>query len=106
MELHLETLQNRIQKLIQTKYTPSQGSDQIADVLKLKEVNAKVRVIILSCISDSVFGRVKGLKEEKIVWEKLCLAYEGDLKTKQARLMNFKKKYEYLRMLEDESVEN
>lgn len=33
------------------------------------------------------------------------MAYEGDPKTNQARLMNLKHKYEHQRMLEDESVD-
>lgn len=73
----------------------------------MKETNAKARAITFNCMSDSLFERVKGLKEAKVVWNKLCLAYKGDPKTKQASLMILKHKYEYLRMLEDENyVEN
>lgn len=82
MELHLETLQNGIWEIIQMRYPPPQGGAQTPDEINLKETHAKVGAIIFSCITDSMFGRVKGLKEAKIVWEKLSLVYEGDPKTK------------------------
>lgn len=57
-------------------------------------------------MSDAVYSKVKGLKEAKEVLNKLCQSYEGHPKTKQARLMNLKQKYECLRMVDDEGVEN
>lgn len=82
MESHLETLHNVILEIIQIGYTPPPGGAQTPDEIKLMETNAKDRAIIFSCVSDSVFGRVKGLKKAKFVWNKMCLAYEGDSKTK------------------------
>lgn len=66
MKSHLQKLQNRIQ----TRYTEPQGGAKTLDEIKLKEANAKARAIIFSCIHDSVFGGVKGLKETKVVFSK------------------------------------
>lgn len=71
-------------------YIPMSGGPQTPDEIKLKETNVKARAIIFSCINDSMFGRVKGLKEAKSVWNKLFLAFEGDPKINQDRLMNLK----------------
>lgn len=94
MESYLEKLQNVIWEMIQTQYKDLEGGAQTQDKIKLKEANEKARTIILRCIIDSVFGRVKALKEAKIIWNKLCLSYEGNPKTKQTKLMNLKRKYE------------
>lgn len=71
MESHLETLQNEIWEIIKTGYIELQGGAKTLNEMKSKEDNAKAIAIIFSSISDSMFKRVKGLKKEKIAWNKL-----------------------------------
>lgn len=51
-------------------------------------------VAIFTCLNDAVFSKVIGIESDKEIWEKLKSVFEGDEKTKQAKITNLKDKFE------------
>lgn len=88
------------------QHTTLANGPQTPYEVKAHENNAKAKVAIISCLSDSVFAKVIGLKSTKEIWEKLSSVYEGDQKAKQAKLTNLKNKFGNLRLSDDENIES
>lgn len=83
MEFHLKSLLKGMWGIIKTGYiAPQNGPPQTPDEIKYFENNTKVRVAIVSFLSDEVFDKVVGLKIPKEIWDKLRSVYKVDLKTK------------------------
>ncbi|XP_057833888.2 uncharacterized protein LOC131044553 [Cryptomeria japonica] len=55
---------------------------------------------------QNVFNKVIGAKLAKEIWENLKSVFEGDEKTKQAKITNLKHKFENARISDDESIED
>eukprot|EP00253_Pinus_taeda_P007483 PITA_07483 len=66
--------------------------------------SAKAKYLIISGLIESVYLKVLSCKNAKEVWGKLENIYAGDSKVKEAKLQNFREKFEQLKMREDEDI--
>lgn len=55
-------------------------------------------------LSDSEFTEVMGIKIAKDVRDKLIHIYEGDDKVKKAKLQNYRRQFESLKMNDEEDI--
>lgn len=92
MEYHLVAMSAEIWESIKGYITPHNGP-----TIKAYESNAKAIVAIVTFLNDAVFSKVTGAKSAKEIWDKLKSVFEGDEKTKQAKITNLKHKFSTLR---------
>jgi hypothetical protein len=65
---------------------------------KLYEKNLWATNVILSALVDSIYVKVMHCDSTKEMWYKLQNVYEGDAKVKEAKLQNYRGKFEQLKM--------
>ena len=74
-----------------TSATDEQGKKNLVN-------DAKEKNIIISWLIESAYHKVLGCKTTKNVWDKLENIYAGDSNVKEAKLQNYREKFEQFRM--------
>jgi hypothetical protein len=103
MRTYLMALGADVWDVVETGYIKlvalASKDDKLEFIFNDKGMNA-----ILNGIAEAEFVKVMHLQTAKEMWDKLISSYEGNEKSKDAKLQTFRLKFEKLKMNEDEIV--
>ena len=71
---------------------------------RLMECNGKAMYVLQGGVIGSEFVKVMHCTSAKETWDNLKNVYEGDGKVKGAKLQTYRRKFEYLKIKEDEDI--
>jgi hypothetical protein len=103
MRTYLMSLGADVWEVVETGYTKPTVFLSKDEKLEFT-FNAKAMNAILSGLAESEFVKVMNLQTAKEMWEKLISSYEGNEKVKDAKLQTHRRRFEQLRMNEDENI--
>jgi len=104
MKCHLRCMGVAYWTMVTTQYVPPQGGPKTQNEITDAENNLQTMEALLSSLSDSELSNVIDLPTAFEIWQKLELLHEGDKYVKSARLRSLKRKFENLKMREDENI--
>eukprot|EP00253_Pinus_taeda_P015055 PITA_15055 len=104
MSYYLMSIGPKVWKYVLNEYKapPTLPTDQ--DGRKSYIANAKALNSITSGINDSKFTKVMGCDSAKNMWDKLIALYDGDSKVKNENLQTHGRKFEILKMDDEEDI--
>ena len=82
----------------------SAAAPEISKEMKIK--NAKALSLLQGAISDDLFPRIRNEKTAKGAWDILKREFRGDKKVRAVKLQSIRADFEYMRMSENDSLDN
>nr|GEX06989.1 hypothetical protein [Tanacetum cinerariifolium] len=98
-------------KVVETdESTPALGENPMVAQLRTYDTESLKKDKALTClhsaIADQIFTSIMDLETPKAMWDKLQETFEGTDRVKAVRLLTLKRKFELLRMKDDELVKD
>jgi hypothetical protein len=104
MELHFKALGRDLWRIVMEGYVILDPKNKLSDDDKNEKLNDRALSVLYNAPALSEFNRVKGLEKANEIWEKLMEINAGTSTVKEAKICEYKGKFNEFTMKKDEDV--